>query len=119
MAGDSMKDWNKTLRLNAVASQLAPALYYARCQLYDADGPMWADVSPGMHRAYMDIAQRLLAELAPRNEPSNTNPPPRAPYLVAKPACIKCGTRDQSKHDAPYCGHLCRDAAKWQERTRI
>jgi hypothetical protein len=26
-------------------------------------------------------------------------------------ACVKCGTRDQHKHYAPYCSHICEQAA--------
>lgn len=69
---NAMKDWPAKLKLNAQAAQLAPALYYSRCLLYDADAPMWEAVSPELHKRYIDIATRVLFELAP---------PPK-PYLV-------------------------------------
>jgi hypothetical protein len=81
---DSMRDWNKKLRVNNMAAQLAPALYHCRALLYDADSPTWVDASPQIHLLYIEIAERVLRELAPKQEPSNTNPPPQAPYLVLK-----------------------------------
>jgi hypothetical protein len=116
---DSMRDWPKMLRVNNMAAQLAPALYHCRALLYDPDSPPWVDASPQIHLLYIEIAERVLRELAPKNEPSSTGEPAQKPQIVKW--CPKCGTRQQSRHEelAPYCSHLCRDAAQWQERTRI
>jgi len=93
-----MRDWPQVLKLNATAAQLAPALYYARCQLYDVDAPMWVNVSPEIHRSYIDIAQRLLTDLAPKVD---------LPYLTEPQWCVQCGTRTVSKHYTPFCSHIC------------
>ena len=91
------RDWPLTLKQNAAACDLAKSIYYARSLVY-GEGPTWDDLSPELHTNYVLIAQRVLADLAPK--------PRRVEW------CVKCGTRDQSKSWKPFCSSICAEAAE-------
>ena len=76
---DSMRDFPNVLKLNITAAQLAPAIYYARCLLYDVGAPIWDGASPEIHRCYIDCAQHVLRALAP---PTASASVPIFPRLV-------------------------------------
>lgn len=70
MMNDSLKDWPRTLRVNVIAGQLAQAICYARAEVY---GGMqhWDAIPPESKRVFVEIAEKLLRDMAPVVKPSS------------------------------------------------
>lgn len=132
---DATRDWPVALKVNDAASELAPTIYYLAHRVYGGSGKMFEALTPDDRAYYRDVAEALLRTVAPSergkkpyfkmvsavaatpsDNKSNTWVSNDAGEVIQLPIlpgwCPQCHTRQASKHDAPYCSDICRDAAR-------
>lgn len=66
---NEQRDWPLTLKLNAAACKLAPAIYYARHDVYGGNGRHWDALSTESRSTFIAIAAAVLSHVAPAAKP--------------------------------------------------
>lgn len=57
---NELKDWPRTLRINAAAVELAKAIHVAHCEAFGQPYKPWHDLHEALRRAFIEKATETL-----------------------------------------------------------
>ena len=60
---NELKDWPRTLRINAAAAELAKALHVAHCEAYGVPYRAWSELPEPLRRAFLEKSVETLRQM--------------------------------------------------------